>query len=156
MLIRVCMFLLKSVWVLIDFLVTKSGPNWTWCTPFGLNWWHLCMTHVLCLILCSGPLPRSCTSSFDEGRPAGLGILPFWLNFVYVVFEIKYSPKLVELVNFSGNYSVMVLKLWNSKECWRQNSLKTTTNTWEPIVVHHQCLHDLSSWQLWPDLSLNT
>ena len=44
-------------------------------------------------------------------RPASLGILPIWLNFVYVVPEINYSPKLVELVNVSENHSVMVLKV---------------------------------------------
>ena len=55
-------------------------------------------------------------------RPVGLGILPFWLNFVYVIPKIKYSPKLVvpgikyspklvELVNVSENHSVMVLKV---------------------------------------------
>jgi hypothetical protein len=33
------------------------------------------------------------------GRPAGLGFLPFWPNFVHVVPAFKYSPKLVELVN---------------------------------------------------------
>ena len=34
-------------------------------------------------------------------RPAGLGFLPFWPNFVHVVPAFKYSPKLVELVNIS-------------------------------------------------------
>ena len=44
-------------------------------------------------------------------RPAGLGILPFWLIFIYVVPEFKYSPKLMELVNVSDNHSNMVLKV---------------------------------------------
>ena len=34
-------------------------------------------------------------------RPAGLGFLPIWPNFVHVVPAFKYSPKLVELVNIS-------------------------------------------------------
>ena len=50
-------------------------------------------------------------TSFDGGRPAGLGIVPFWLIFVYVVPEFKYSPKLMELVNVSDNHSKMVLKV---------------------------------------------
>jgi len=45
------------------------------------------------------------------GRPAGLGILPFWLIFIYVVPEFKYLPKLVELVNVSDNHSNMVMKV---------------------------------------------
>ena len=53
------------------------------------------------------------------GRPAGLGILPFWLIFVYVVPEFNYSSKLVELVNVNKNYSIMVLKVWNRKESWQ-------------------------------------
>ena len=32
-------------------------------------------------------------------RPAGLGFLPFWPNFIHVVPAFKYSPKLMELVN---------------------------------------------------------
>ena len=50
-------------------------------------------------------------TSFDRGRPAALGILPFWLIFVYVVPEFKYSLKLVELANVSDNHSKMVLKV---------------------------------------------
>ena len=46
-----------------------------------------------------------------RGRPASLGFLPFWLNFVYVVPEITYSPKLVELVNVSENHGIIVLKV---------------------------------------------
>ena len=34
-------------------------------------------------------------------RPAGLGLIPFWPNFVHVVFAFKYSPKLMELINIS-------------------------------------------------------
>ena len=44
-------------------------------------------------------------------RPADLGFLPFWLKFVYVVPEIKYSPKLVELVNVSENHKNVVPKV---------------------------------------------
>ena len=43
-------------------------------------------------------------------RPAGLGFFPFWLNFVYVALEFKYSPKLVKLVNVSENHNKIVLK----------------------------------------------
>ena len=53
------------------------------------------------------------------GRPAGLGFSLVWLNFVYVFPEFKYSPKLVELVNFSKNYRITVQKVRNSKECWQ-------------------------------------
>ena len=44
-------------------------------------------------------------------RPAGLGFLPFWLNFVCFVPEIINAPKLVELINVSENYGIMVLKI---------------------------------------------
>ena len=53
------------------------------------------------------------------GRPAGLGLSPFWPKFGYLVPEFKYSPKLMELVNVSKNHSITVLKVLNSKECWR-------------------------------------
>ena len=72
MLITCCTFVLKSVWVLIDRLVTESGPNWTWCTTFGLNLCHLCRALDICFILCSGPSPRGCTMRLHRGRPAGL------------------------------------------------------------------------------------
>jgi len=39
------------------------------------------------------------TLSCKVDRPAGLGFLPFWPNFVHVVPAFKYSPKLVELAN---------------------------------------------------------
>ena len=45
------------------------------------------------------------------GRPAGLGILPVWLIFVYVVPEFKYSPNLVELVNVCEFSKITVLKV---------------------------------------------
>ena len=32
---------------------------------------------------------------------------PFWLNFGYVVLEIKYTPKLVELIKYNGYGMVM-------------------------------------------------
>ena len=38
-----------------------------------------------------------------RGRPAGLGFLPFWLNFVCFVPEITSAPKLVELIIVSEN-----------------------------------------------------
>ena len=44
------------------------------------------------------------------GRSAGLGITPIWLNFAHVDPRFKQSPKLVELVNISENYSNMVTK----------------------------------------------
>ena len=44
------------------------------------------------------------------GRPAGLGFSPFWLNFIYVAPEFKYSPKLMELVNVSENHNKIVPK----------------------------------------------
>jgi hypothetical protein len=50
-------------------------------------------------------------TNFHEGRPAGLGISPFWLSFVDVVLEFKYSPKLMELVNVSENHNNMILKV---------------------------------------------
>jgi hypothetical protein len=43
-------------------------------------------------------------------RPTGLGFSPFWLNFVYVAPEFKYSPKLMELFNVSDNHKKIVLK----------------------------------------------
>ena len=46
-----------------------------------------------------------------RGRPAGLGFLPFWLKFVHYVPEITGAPKLVELINVSGNHGIMVLKV---------------------------------------------
>ena len=46
-----------------------------------------------------------------RGRPAGLGISPFWLIFVDVVPEFKYSPKLMDLVNVSENHNKIVLKV---------------------------------------------
>ena len=46
-----------------------------------------------------------------RGRPAGLGFLPFWLNFVYMVPEIIYAPKLMELINVSENHGIMVLRI---------------------------------------------
>ena len=48
---------------------------------------------------------------FHRGRPAGLGISPFRLIFVHVVPELKYSPKLMELVDVSENHNKMVLKV---------------------------------------------
>ena len=45
------------------------------------------------------------------GRPAGLGFLPFWPNFVHVVPAFKYSPKLVELVNISDFGKIMAFVL---------------------------------------------
>jgi hypothetical protein len=46
-----------------------------------------------------------------RGRPAGLGISPFWLIFVDVALEFKYSPKLMDLVNVSENHNKIVLKV---------------------------------------------
>ena len=37
MLVTCCTFVLKSVWVLVEWFVTDCGPKWTWYTPFGLN-----------------------------------------------------------------------------------------------------------------------
>ena len=45
-----------------------------------------------------------------RGRPAGLGITPIWLNSAHVNPGLKQSPKLVEFVNVSENYSNMVPK----------------------------------------------
>ena len=112
-------FLLKSVCVLVEWFVTECGPKWTWCTPFDLNWLCLCQALGLCLILCSGPSLRSCTMKLHRGRPACLRFLPFRLEFVYYVPEIRSAPKLVELINVSENWCIMVLKVWNPKECWR-------------------------------------
>ena len=44
-------------------------------------------------------------------RSAGPGFISVWLNFGYVVFEFKYSPKLMELVNVSENCRITVLKV---------------------------------------------
>ena len=46
-----------------------------------------------------------------KGRPAGLGFLPFWLNFVCFVPEIIYVPKLMEFINVSENHDIMVLRV---------------------------------------------
>ena len=46
-----------------------------------------------------------------RGKPAGLGFLPFWLNFVCFVPEIINAPKLMELINVSENHGIMVLKV---------------------------------------------
>ena len=46
-----------------------------------------------------------------RGRPAGLGFLPFWLNFVCFVPEIIYAPKLMEFINVSENHDIMVLRV---------------------------------------------
>ena len=46
-----------------------------------------------------------------RGRPASLGFLPFWLDFVCCVPEITSAPKLVELINVSENYGIVVLKI---------------------------------------------
>ena len=32
---------------------------------------------------------------------------PFWVNFGYVVLEIKYAPKLVELIRYNGYGMIM-------------------------------------------------
>jgi len=45
-----------------------------------------------------------------RGRLAGLGFIPFWLIFVHIAPGFKYSPKLMELVNVSENYNMIVLK----------------------------------------------
>ena len=45
-----------------------------------------------------------------RGRPAWESP-PFWLIFIDVVPEFKYSPKLMELVNVSENHNEMVLKV---------------------------------------------
>ena len=39
--------------------------------------------------------------NFQVDRPAGLGFVPFWPNFIHVVPAFKYSTKLVKLVNIS-------------------------------------------------------
>ena len=45
------------------------------------------------------PLVQSRDHVFGGARPAGLGFLLFWPNFVHVVPAFKYSPKVVELDN---------------------------------------------------------
>ena len=66
----------------------------------------------------SGPRTKKLHDEVPQGvgrlawpRPAGLGISPFWLIFVDIVPEFKYSPKLMELVNVSENHNKMVLKV---------------------------------------------
>ena len=45
-----------------------------------------------------------------------LGNYPFWLNFGYVVPEIKYTPKLVELIRFNGYGMITPYISWNQAE----------------------------------------
>ena len=90
MLVTCCTFVLKSVWVSIDHLVTESGPNWTWCMPFGLNLLYLCKALNPCLVLCSGPSSRNCMMKLHSGRPVGWpGISPILAQFCSFVPEIK-------------------------------------------------------------------
>ena len=84
----------------------------TWFKPYGLNlrflyetpldWLDLVLKTVNCKVA-----RRSSTG----GRPAGLVFSPFLLIFGCFVPELKYSPKLMELVNVSKNYSITILKV---------------------------------------------
>ena len=56
---------------------------------------------------------------------------PFWVNFGYVVPEIKYAPKLVELISNNGYGMVMAYISWNQEERWRRKSLISTANMGE-------------------------
>ena len=42
---------------------------------------------------------------------------PFWVNFGYVVPEVKYAPKLVELIRYNGYGMVMTYVSWNQAKC---------------------------------------
>ena len=54
---------------------------------------------------------------------------PFWVNFGYVVPEIKYAPKLLKLIRYNGYGMVMTYVSWNQAERWRRKSSISTANT---------------------------
>ena len=98
-------------------MVTAGEPNLSWLKPFGIG---LCILYKTMLDLLVFALMSTLTKDEHQTlwgigrpawpRPAGLGFLPFWPNFVHVVPAFKYSPKLVELIRVSGFSRIMVVK----------------------------------------------
>ena len=93
-------------------LVTSGGPVLSWLKPFRLG---LCILYETTLDWLAFALMSTLTKDEHQtpwgiGRPAGLGFLPFWPNFAHVVPALKYSTKLVELVNINQIWFVLALK----------------------------------------------
>ena len=96
---------------------TACGPIFSWLKPFGLG---LCILYETTLDWLAFALMSTLTKDEHQTpwgigrpawpRPAGLGFLLFWPNFVHVVPAFKYSPKLVELININQIWFVLALK----------------------------------------------
>jgi hypothetical protein len=87
---------------------TACGPIFSWLKPFGLGSCILYETTLdwLAFALVSTQTKDELETPWGIGRPAwprpaGLGFLPFWPNFIHVIPAFKCSPKLVELVNIN-------------------------------------------------------
>ena len=105
---------------------TARGPILLRLKPFNLG---LCILYETTLDWLAFALMSTLTKDEHQTpwgigrpawpRPAGLGFLPFWPNFVHVVPAFKYSPKLVELVNINQIWFVLALKSRILEKCWR-------------------------------------
>jgi len=74
---------------------------------------------------------------------------PFWVYFGYVVPEIKYAPKLVEIISNNGYGMVMAYILWNQAERWRRKIDRQHTPTarlCSPRVIRSRKERRLVSW----------